>query len=237
MFISSLKYKCKVIPVDTVSPRNFYCHETQKHHMSHSMNEIVTNLATTQEDYPSPVNTSPTTQHTEDLSQSPSTQILFSESNSSSNPKKCEACNATSTPQWRRGPSGSRTLCNACGVKYSQGRPLIMKTMSSDSQSIIEKIYYKNHSEPEIIIRPISNDMDTCLESSVPTCPQQKKKKKKHTLPQPTLDELMAIDLEQYEDLDSDMEQVLVENFLFAVHDGWSKNEIQKNRSLYSCIG
>ncbi|KAJ3163516.1 hypothetical protein HDU86_000096 [Geranomyces michiganensis] len=36
--------------------------------------------------------------------------------------KRCEGCNATSTPQWRRGPSGKRTLCNACGVKYSFGR-------------------------------------------------------------------------------------------------------------------
>lgn len=36
--------------------------------------------------------------------------------------KRCEGCGVTSTPQWRRGPSGKRTLCNACGVKYSFGR-------------------------------------------------------------------------------------------------------------------
>lgn len=36
--------------------------------------------------------------------------------------KRCEGCGATSTPQWRRGPSGKRTLCNACGVKWTFGR-------------------------------------------------------------------------------------------------------------------
>lgn len=34
----------------------------------------------------------------------------------------CEVCGATQTPQWRRGPLGKRTLCNACGVKWSAGR-------------------------------------------------------------------------------------------------------------------
>lgn len=36
--------------------------------------------------------------------------------------KKCAYCGVTETPQWRRGPSGKRTLCNACGVKWSSGR-------------------------------------------------------------------------------------------------------------------
>ena len=36
--------------------------------------------------------------------------------------RKCQHCNATETPQWRRGPSGKRTLCNACGVKWASGR-------------------------------------------------------------------------------------------------------------------
>jgi len=28
------------------------------------------------------------------------------------------------TPQWRAGPSGPKTLCNACGVKHKKGLPL-----------------------------------------------------------------------------------------------------------------
>ncbi|XP_030458713.1 GATA transcription factor 29-like [Syzygium oleosum] len=27
-------------------------------------------------------------------------------------------CNATTSPMWRRGPLGPKTLCNACGIKY-----------------------------------------------------------------------------------------------------------------------
>uniref|UniRef100_A0A6N2KWR6 GATA-type domain-containing protein n=2 Tax=Salix viminalis TaxID=40686 RepID=A0A6N2KWR6_SALVM len=34
----------------------------------------------------------------------------------------CTHCQADNTPQWRIGPLGPRTLCNACGVRYSTGR-------------------------------------------------------------------------------------------------------------------
>ena len=30
----------------------------------------------------------------------------------------CRDCGTTSTPQWRGGPEGARTLCNACGVRW-----------------------------------------------------------------------------------------------------------------------
>mmetsp|Transcript_2565 Transcript_2565/g.6568 ORF Transcript_2565/g.6568 Transcript_2565/m.6568 type:complete len:369 (-) Transcript_2565:1636-2742(-) len=30
----------------------------------------------------------------------------------------CKSCGATKTPQWREGPLGPKTLCNACGVKW-----------------------------------------------------------------------------------------------------------------------
>ncbi|KAG1662352.1 hypothetical protein FOA52_000017 [Chlamydomonas sp. UWO 241] len=33
------------------------------------------------------------------------------------NPTCCQ-CGASQTPQWREGPNGPKTLCNACGVKY-----------------------------------------------------------------------------------------------------------------------
>lgn len=32
----------------------------------------------------------------------------------------CLGCNATSTPEWRKGPLGPRTLCNACGLVYAK---------------------------------------------------------------------------------------------------------------------
>jgi hypothetical protein len=36
----------------------------------------------------------------------------------------CRNCGTHQTPQWRCGPEGPRTLCNACGVRYKKGLPL-----------------------------------------------------------------------------------------------------------------
>lgn len=36
--------------------------------------------------------------------------------------RKCQHCEITKTPQWRAGPLGPKTLCNACGVRYKSGR-------------------------------------------------------------------------------------------------------------------
>ncbi|MED6147245.1 hypothetical protein PIB30_042271 [Stylosanthes scabra] len=36
--------------------------------------------------------------------------------------RKCLHCATEKTPQWRTGPMGPKTLCNACGVRYKSGR-------------------------------------------------------------------------------------------------------------------
>lgn len=41
-------------------------------------------------------------------------------------PGRCHSCNRAETPEWRRGPDGARTLCNACGLRklfYSHSSP------------------------------------------------------------------------------------------------------------------
>lgn len=38
--------------------------------------------------------------------------------------RSCLHCGSMETPQWREGPMGRGTLCNACGVRYRQGRLL-----------------------------------------------------------------------------------------------------------------
>ncbi|XP_042060656.1 GATA transcription factor 1-like [Salvia splendens] len=38
--------------------------------------------------------------------------------------RRCLHCQAEKTPQWRAGPMGPKTLCNACGVRYKSGRLL-----------------------------------------------------------------------------------------------------------------
>ena len=44
------------------------------------------------------------------------------ERNRGEEPKACAECGRTSTPHWRRGPLGVRTLCNACGTRWSKKR-------------------------------------------------------------------------------------------------------------------
>lgn len=36
--------------------------------------------------------------------------------------RKCTHCATEKTPQWRTGPMGPKSLCNACGVRYKSGR-------------------------------------------------------------------------------------------------------------------
>ncbi|KAG0277058.1 hypothetical protein BGZ96_003029 [Linnemannia gamsii] len=35
-------------------------------------------------------------------------------------PGRCQSCHSSDTPEWRRGPDGARTLCNACGLHYAK---------------------------------------------------------------------------------------------------------------------
>lgn len=37
---------------------------------------------------------------------------------SSKSQLSCQRCGTTETPEWRRGPNGARTLCNACGLYH-----------------------------------------------------------------------------------------------------------------------
>jgi hypothetical protein len=36
--------------------------------------------------------------------------------------RRCLHCETDKTPQWRTGPMGPKTLCNACGVRFKSGR-------------------------------------------------------------------------------------------------------------------
>lgn len=48
--------------------------------------------------------------------------------------RQCSNCHTMSTPEWRRGPTGQRDLCNSCGLRFA-------KQVSTDSsnRTIIEK--------------------------------------------------------------------------------------------------
>jgi hypothetical protein len=41
--------------------------------------------------------------------------------------RQCSHCSSTETPQWRAGPRGPGTLCNACGIRFKQNKGVLFE--------------------------------------------------------------------------------------------------------------
>lgn len=67
-----------------------------------------------------------------------------SSSEESSAPRKCMHCEVTKTPQWREGPMGPKTLCNACGVRYRSGR-LFPEYRPAVSPTFVASLHSNSH--------------------------------------------------------------------------------------------
>ncbi|OWM76507.1 hypothetical protein CDL15_Pgr005471 [Punica granatum] len=104
-------------------------------------------------------------------------------------PRKCLHCASEKTPQWRTGPMGPKTLCNACGVRYKSGRlvpeyrpaasPTFVSTRHSNShrkvlelrrQREMQRVHQHGHHPPHQFVgqspmftRPGSNGVDEFL--------------------------------------------------------------------------
>ncbi|RHZ47259.1 hypothetical protein Glove_586g18 [Diversispora epigaea] len=61
--------------------------------------------------------------------------------------KKCESCHTSSSPEWRRGPTGHKTLCNACGLRYS--RTLARENRKREQQQLEQEQRYREQRERE----------------------------------------------------------------------------------------
>ncbi|KAI9281888.1 hypothetical protein BY458DRAFT_552661 [Sporodiniella umbellata] len=55
-------------------------------------------------------------------------------------PKKCHSCHSSETPEWRKGPFGPRTLCNACGLIWSK-----LYKQEQDKNLEKQKPYHQNN--------------------------------------------------------------------------------------------
>jgi PAS domain S-box-containing protein len=80
--------------------------------------------------------------------------------------RDCANCHTRNTPEWRRGPSGNRDLCNSCGLRWAKQTGRVSPRNSSrggngDSQS--KKSNSPIHSSP--LHREVSSDLPS-LESS-----------------------------------------------------------------------
>lgn len=58
--------------------------------------------------------------------------------------RKCLHCEITKTPQWRAGPLGPKTLCNACGVRFKSGR-LFPEYRPAASPTFVPSLHSNSH--------------------------------------------------------------------------------------------
>ncbi|XP_023000537.1 GATA transcription factor 1 [Cucurbita maxima] len=58
--------------------------------------------------------------------------------------RKCLHCGAEKTPQWRAGPLGPKTLCNACGVRFKSGR-LVPEYRPASSPTFSPVLHSNSH--------------------------------------------------------------------------------------------
>ncbi|KAL6847169.1 hypothetical protein ACP4OV_023022 [Aristida adscensionis] len=58
--------------------------------------------------------------------------------------KMCTHCMSSKTPQWRAGPLGPKTLCNACGVRYKSGR-LLPEYRPANSPTFVSDMHSNSH--------------------------------------------------------------------------------------------
>ncbi|KAM1118346.1 hypothetical protein FF1_042584 [Malus domestica] len=105
-------------------------------------------------------------------------------SEASPSPLRCTHCASEKTPQWRAGPMGPKTLCNACGVRYKSGRlvpeyrsaasPTFVLTQHSNSHRKILELRCQNEAsqqqppEPQKPPKPRKTAFSSCDSSSSP---------------------------------------------------------------------
>ncbi|KAG4967017.1 hypothetical protein JHK87_032668 [Glycine soja] len=71
--------------------------------------------------------------------------------------RRCSHCQVQKTPQWRTGPLGPKTLCNACGVRFKSGRlfpeyrPACSPTFSDDIHSNSHRKVLEMRRKKEIV--------------------------------------------------------------------------------------
>lgn len=86
--------------------------------------------------------------------------------------KKCSHCEITKTPQWREGPMGPKTLCNACGVRYRSGRlypeyrpaasPTFVPSLHSNSHRKVVEMRQKGAAKDDnyVVKKPLSSNVE-----------------------------------------------------------------------------
>ncbi|CAN1237975.1 GATA transcription factor 8 [Linum grandiflorum] len=87
--------------------------------------------------------------------------------------RKCMHCEVTKTPQWRAGPMGPKTLCNACGVRFKSGR-LFPEYRPAASPTFVPTLHSNSHKKVvEMRTKVVGDEMfgniDGCM---IPDSPE-----------------------------------------------------------------
>lgn len=62
---------------------------------------------------------------------------LFAETHPEDGDKRCTSCWTSESPEWRRGPTGQKSLCNACGLRYSRSISRKQKKEEKAHQTVL----------------------------------------------------------------------------------------------------
>jgi len=61
----------------------------------------------------------------------------------------CQKCGTSDTPEWRKGPEGPNSLCNACGLQYAKRVKREKEQTNPISDDVLDK-KIKAHNDKDI---------------------------------------------------------------------------------------
>uniref|UniRef100_A0A0E0MK48 GATA-type domain-containing protein n=1 Tax=Oryza punctata TaxID=4537 RepID=A0A0E0MK48_ORYPU len=88
--------------------------------------------------------------------------------------RSCVHCGSTETPQWREGPMGRGTLCNACGVRYRQGR-LLPEYRPKGSPTFSPSVHAANHRQVLELRRQQRHNTNSAATTAAKPIPDEQK--------------------------------------------------------------
>ncbi|XP_077218697.1 GATA transcription factor 15-like isoform X2 [Tasmannia lanceolata] len=79
--------------------------------------------------------------------------------------RTCADCQTTKTPLWRGGPTGPKSLCNACGIRYRKRRRALLGLNSEAEEKKKER--RKNKLGVSFKLRLLAMGKDVFLQKSM----------------------------------------------------------------------
>ncbi|KAG6410832.1 hypothetical protein SASPL_128901 [Salvia splendens] len=85
--------------------------------------------------------------------------------------RRCRHCQVQKTPQWRTGPLGPKTLCNACGVRFKSGRlfpeyrPAFSPTYSKELHSNSHRKVLEMRQKKDMVVVAVKPESTTPVQS------------------------------------------------------------------------